>query len=63
MKQITFNLESDCIVTIFFNSTLSVFRGVDGKVKVMDGNHNNGGWHVKESYAEVIALIQASLAA
>jgi hypothetical protein len=55
-------------VVIYFNGNLTVHRYVTSmltgaaEIKVIDGNHNNGGWLVLESYEEVIAKIDAAIA-
>jgi hypothetical protein len=50
-------------VTIFFSTNLTVVQSKNTNTKepetcVMDGLHNNGGWHVKESYDNVIRAIK-----
>ena len=61
--QLTTSSEND--VTIYFNNNLTVSSYIDRdgttKVFVLDGNHNNGGWSIKESYDEVIAKIDAAI--
>jgi hypothetical protein len=65
MYKVTLTL-TDSKVTIYFANTLSVCtcRNTNTKeleTRVMDGNHNNGGWTVQESYDEVINLIDKAI--
>jgi hypothetical protein len=60
MKYITLKTRRNTSVTIFIGTgSIVVHEDIDGNVTVLDGIHNNGGWEVKETYAEVIAMILA----
>jgi hypothetical protein len=54
-------------ITIYFSGNLTVQSylksALTGEIEVivMDGNHNNGGWTVLESYEEVIAKIDQAI--
>jgi hypothetical protein len=66
MFKVQFTLENDTPLTIYFTGTLSVVTCKNSntrelEVRVMDGNHNNGGWSVQESYDEVIQLIDNAI--
>lgn len=61
MKYIQLTTRQNSKVAIFFNTgNITVCEDVDKQVTVLDGLHNNCGWQVKESYAEVIAMILAA---
>jgi len=49
-------------ITIYFSNTLTVIPNIPiGGSIIQDGNHNNGGWMVEESYDEVIKIIDNAL--
>jgi hypothetical protein len=61
MKYIQLTTRQGAKITIFIgNGNIAVFEDPTGKVSVMDGLHNNGGWQVFESYETVITMIQAA---
>lgn len=62
MYRVQFTLESNNKpITIYFSNTITVIpNGVGGSI-IMDGNNNNGGWSVLESYEEVIKQIDSLL--
>ena len=49
-------------ITIYFSNNLTVIPTYhnDGSL-IQDGNHNNGGWTVLESYEEVMKQIDSVL--
>lgn len=66
MYKVKLTLTNNTPLTIYFAGTLSVFTVKDTnteelEIRVMDGNHNNGGWAVKESYDDVIKLIDYAI--
>ena len=66
MYKIQLKLMSGNFVTIYFNTNLAVsvgknFNTQEPEVRVMDGNHNNGGWVVDESYESIIDRIDAAI--
>jgi len=66
MYKVKLTLTDNTPLTIYFAGTLSVFTTKDTntkklEIRVMDGNHNNGGWSVKESYDDVIKLIDNAI--
>jgi hypothetical protein len=66
MYKVQLTLENDSKVTIYFANNLTVCTARNSnsrelETRVMDGNHNNGGWTVQESYDEVIKLIDNAI--
>jgi hypothetical protein len=66
MYKVKLTLTDNTPLTIYFAGTLSVVSYKDKdteklEIRVMDGNHNNGGWSVKESYDDVIKLIDNAI--
>ena len=59
MKTIELTLVSGSPVTFFVAHIKNI---VDGgrTTTINDGTHNNGGWHVQETYNEVLALIEVA---
>ena len=58
IKNVELFLNSGRRITIFLGDTVTVQEGEDGKVYVIDGRHNNGGWQVAHSYDEAVRKIR-----
>jgi hypothetical protein len=66
MYKVNLTLIDGSPVAIYFNNTVTVFTAKNSntkelEVRVMDGNHNNGGWTVRGSYDEVMKLIDNAI--
>lgn len=61
MKFIQLTHTSGGKITIFIGAgNITVYKGTDNSVVVMDGLHSNGGWKVKETYEEVFNMIRSA---
>ena len=66
MYKVQFKTLSGSPLTLYFTNTLSVVTAKNSntdklEVRIMDGNHNNGGWPVDHTYNEVINLIDNAI--
>lgn len=67
MYKLQINTTSNNIVTIYFNTniTVSEFKNRNSGImetSVSDGRHNNGGWPTYESAESIVARIDAIIA-
>ena len=56
MQTIELTLVSGAAVTFFVDHIKNIAAG-GHSTTINDGTHNNGGWKVQETYADVMALI------
>lgn len=54
--QLELTLKSGAKAT-FFLSDFVLVNGSEG-TRIVDGIHNNGGWTVKESYTDILKMIE-----
>jgi hypothetical protein len=67
MYKLQITTTSNNIVTIYFNTTITVSEYKNRNTGIMetsvqDGRHNNGGWETLESAESIVARIDALIA-
>jgi hypothetical protein len=57
MKYVELFLVGGTRLGLFFNGNLSVLQTSEGRVKVEDGTHGNGGWDIADTYDNTVQKI------